>query len=544
MAYQPIQLPGYAGGGLGDVFREARDSQRQAEQDRWKMLQGDQEAQRLASATQQTIQHQQFEDQRQQQADRDAVMKELQRLHDAGLGHQAETFAQMHGYTFKPQANTMQAPTAPQMPAEPQAPPENPLQGPVLPGATDPGSQQIQGERDAVAAFPAQQEEYGRQMTEVFPGQQAEYEKAQAAFDQRAANPIVEYSGPGGAFTIDPLEARRAELAKNAERADLFRQTFANEPALAAHAGDMAARVGVGEAPRDVFTDLRTQISAEATARAAAEKEAQRQAEDAKYKPDVATQDRWHREANRAAMARGAAANPQNQPTDPRLAELLQMKIDGKNDSEIAARAAELHVPESIWTGPVKNIPREEAVKDKTAERHRQLEVTGLNGEPLGEAHSPNDKKKLDDANIAFQQMHDRAQALIDDIHANGDRVLAPADVQRRNALYAAFAAAGRVYNALGVSNANVELEKQIAAAAGTPGHGWLMGANADVLQHALNEANSRHEAQLKVRLRKAPASSAQGGNPPDMRAKAEKALNDPNAPEEAKAAARKILGR
>jgi hypothetical protein len=300
MSYQPIQMGEFQAPGFSDAIIAARQLDRQKEQDRWAQLRD----QGAMDAQKQVVAHQQFEDQRQHQADLDAKHAEIQRLYDAGLGHQAEQFAQMHGFTFAQQPNTGKAPTAPQMPQEPQAPVE-PEQGPILPqsqpsqyqgggldhfdagaasqnlgGIADPAAiehmRQMQAERDAAAAYPGKLDEYGRQMTEVFPQQQAAYEKGKATYDQRAANPVVNFTGNGTSFSVDPLEARQAQIAQNERRAQQFREAFAGVPEMAAYAGPGAAMIQAGEdiKPSDVFgmakADAAARLKREEDATAAA----------------------------------------------------------------------------------------------------------------------------------------------------------------------------------------------------------------------------------------------------------------------------------
>jgi hypothetical protein len=195
---------------------------------------------------------------------------------------------------------------APEMPTEPLPP----LEGPVLPGATD----EVATDR---AAYPGRLEEYGRQMTEVFPAQQAQYEENQAAraeFDRRAANPTITYSGGGQSFTVDPMEARRAQQEANQRRADLLRQAFSSVPEMQQYIGPASAMVQAGEdiKPSDVFGMAKT----DAAARAKAAEDAARQQENLRTHPDVATQDRWHREAAAAAAERARAAGESKPPTE------------------------------------------------------------------------------------------------------------------------------------------------------------------------------------------------------------------------------------
>jgi hypothetical protein len=344
MSYQPIQMGEFQAPGFSDAIIAARQMDRQKEQDRWAQLRD----QGAMDAQKQVVAHQQFEDQRQNQADLDAKHAEIQRLYDAGLGHQAEQFAQMHGFTFAQQPNTGKAPTAPQMP---QAPVE-PEQGPILPqsqpsqyqgggldhfdagaasqnlgGIADPAAiehmRQMQAERDAAAAYPGKLDEYGRQMTEVFPQQQAAYEKEKATYDQRAANPVVNFTGNGTSFSVDPLEARQAQIAQNERRAQQFREAFAAEPDMAAHAGDFSVRAGLGEPTGQIFGDFRAQMSAEAKAKADAEKQDWERTHKGEISPAALEQKK-----ELARIAAAASGTNRTEPNNERLFSLLDRRAN------------------------------------------------------------------------------------------------------------------------------------------------------------------------------------------------------------------------
>lgn len=244
-----------------------------------------------------------------------------------------------------------------------------------------------------------------------------------------------------------------------------------------------------------------SQISARSTDRE--DRQTFAQGENEKYRSTAEEREKIAR-INAAGRVAAAGAT-----SSPGLAELLRLKQEGAPDDVIADRAAELKIPSKAWLPVVKETTR-------TGEKHSALTVTGPNGDVVGEAPDAATKRKLDDANLAFTQLVERTKALADDVRANGERI-APWDIagkQHRDSLKAAAAAAGRAYHQLGVSNANIELEHKILGPAGTIGDGFFAGANADVIDQTLREAQVKHEAGMAIRLR-----SGQPGNLPGPQA-------------------------
>lgn len=257
-----------------------------------------------------------------------------------------------------------------------------------------------------------------------------------------------------------------------------------------------------------VFQEHKSARSQEAIANRTASSIEARKELAATHRPDVETLEKWlemrlaqsDKNSRRSASAKIQAAGS---TSSPMLAELLRLKEEGAPDSEVAALAAASGIPSRAWTMPVKEAGRQ-------TEKHSQLTVTGPDGEVLGEAHDPVAKRRLDDANIAFTQLVERTKALAEDVKKNGARIM-PWDFagqQRRESLKAAAASAGRKYHELGVSNANVELEHQILGPSGTLGDGFVRGANANVIDETLKEAEVKHKAGMAVRLR-----SGEAGN-------------------------------
>lgn len=97
---------------------------------------------------------------------------------------------------------------------------------------------------------------------------------------------------------------------------------------------------------------------------------------------------------------------------------------------------------------------------------------------------------------------------LINDIETNGPRIsgMNPAqlvnDIQERLSKAESVNASMRVFNGLGATDASQKLEARITGAIGTPGHGWLMGANLNVIKRMLHEADARFDAGIKAGLR------------------------------------------
>jgi hypothetical protein len=138
----------------------------------------------------------------------------------------------------------------------------------------------------------------------------------------------------------------------------------------------------------------------------------------------------------------------------------------------------------------------------RTQERLNQLKLTGPNGEDLGMAHNLNDAKAASKSQAGFQQLQQRMKELIGDVETNGNRVLTPDDVQRRNSLGAKVLAAARVYNGLGATDASQHLESLINGALGTPGQGFFIGANLGVLKDNLAEADASNKARMAIYVR------------------------------------------
>ena len=191
------------------------------------------------------------------------------------------------------------------------------------------------------------------------------------------------------------------------------------------------------------------------------------------------------------------------------------MKENGAPNSEIAAAAApggllRKGVNPKVWEPLVATVTRETNQNTRTTERRAGLEATDENGNPVGSGVYKNQQSAAagNKSEAAFSQLDNRLRALIADVQRTGNRTLNPNDIQKRNSLFAAYTAAARVYNGLGGTDASQRLEHEIAAAAGTPGNGYLMGANPEVLNHLLEEARAQHVARQKIYTRSGSARS------------------------------------
>ena len=213
------------------------------------------------------------------------------------------------------------------------------------------------------------------------------------------------------------------------------------------------------------------------------------------------------REANavRTARIRAAANSPGIDPkAQAFLAKALEMSEGGASDHDIALAGAAAHVDPKVWTGQVNAEDRKANADLRSTERRAGLDVTDENGNSLGPAKSSQLATIAAKQEPAWAQLKSRYQALIDDVKENGTRIN-PADiaaVQRRESLFNLAQGAARQYNGFGNTDASQKLEHSTMAAAGTLGNGIVMGANADVLQHLLDEAGAQHGVRLKSYLR------------------------------------------
>ncbi len=202
------------------------------------------------------------------------------------------------------------------------------------------------------------------------------------------------------------------------------------------------------------------------------------------------------------------------------LTDMIESGKDGQPypTAELQRRATELGFPITGKAGmlTLDGLLKTTTFRQKGADTHHRagerdaaLVITDPDtGDELGQAKNPVEAKAINRKNEKFGQLKTRLESLIEDIDENGDRVLMPGSVQRRNSRMNLVAAAGRVYNGLGATDASQKIEELIASAAGTPGHGFWAGANLGVLKDLLKEAEKSHRQSLRISLREGAAGS------------------------------------
>lgn len=395
MAYQPIQMQTPATPNIGELLMHARQQQRDEEARRWQMVmqQGQLDMQRAQH--QQQAAHQQFEDARLQAADTDAVHAEANRLYNAGLGHQAGELLKRHGYTVQAQAPQGTEPPKPQAPDEatmqraealpPSAeipmlslheptltPQKHPLTlrmgGPTVSGDELPQeivdkmthglplgappellNQRIarsMGVSNRLMDAEAEREQHAADVA-AFPVQMQDYNTKIAAYRAQQANPTVIATNGGQSFTFDPMEVRQAQIAENARRADMFRQAFSNEPAMAAHAGDFAVRASLGEPTAQIFADYRTTTAAEAKAKAEAEKQGYEREHKGEISDRALAQ---KKEIARASAAASGAGQRLNLSEAHDIGEEMGKALIPVTDKKEGIAAKQRHLSEAINT--------------------------------------------------------------------------------------------------------------------------------------------------------------------------------------------------
>jgi hypothetical protein len=472
---------------IGNILTQAKQRQKEEEFKRAQMLMQQQQQQ-----VENQRADQQMQMQREQHAQQQANHAQEQQQKQAQIFHtlyeasgqdpaHAEQLAKAYGYKVdKPQPDAVDqilAQPAPQLVA-PSPAPAGPPMGPngLEPGYEGPSSTPPPAttQSNMVAGM-----DIGQPSTPEAPiPQMQESQSAMTARQklQNAASGRFSLQGPMGSFEIDPAGAKAAQQAEFQQKLDL--RNSGPEARMLAQ---------FEEAQRKRDSD---------------------HARDEEFKLTAAKQEELRLAAIRAQTLKSGGKKGGGGKGPGYLggmAELVQMAQAGKDNGEIAGRAAQLGIPaggKDGWVTPVMSVPRRQATDQRVGDKKEALQVTGPNGEALGTAKSTKAATTLEKSNTSFDQLRTRTQALIQDIEQNGNRVIMPESVQRRESLMAAVAAAGRVYNGLGGTDASQRLEQQIVGAHGTIGHGFLMGANADVVKHTLEEAEHSHAARLGIGLR------------------------------------------
>jgi hypothetical protein len=193
---------------------------------------------------------------------------------------------------------------------------------------------------------------------------------------------------------------------------------------------------------------------------------------------------------------------------------------------------------------------RKKLVDERMANLQGSLDVVDADGRALGKAYDAADAHKLRTQIGAYDQFKTRMTALRDYIVQHGDRAWSVDDMQKRDSLGSAAAAAGRVYNGLGGTDASQRLEAAINGSIGTPGHGWWTGANVDVLNHNLEEAERQNQTRINTRLRPGGAGTSTGKKEAESKeprddakiARARAVANDQNASPKSRTGAKNYL--
>lgn len=267
---------------------------------------------------------------------------------------------------------------------------------------------------------------------------------------------------------------------------------------------ESAMRMAVNHAQRlqDHADKLRSQAEIERKNKAA-------EAEALRVHADVPKQDEWKHLAAAGKKKSGGGGGGVN----PGMAELIRMKEQGTPDSAIADRAAALHIPMGGKTGYLQAIKEVRSAANADAridEKIAQETFAGPDGQPVVGMNAKAAGKAAE-ANTKFSQVRERMKYLLADIQANGTRV-SPFDIagtKRRESAIKGVVAVLRPYNELSSTDASVKLEEAMTAGGGTLGDGLLAGAQPEVLQHLLEEAESRHREQNKNYSRPTPAAHA-----------------------------------
>jgi len=179
------------------------------------------------------------------------------------------------------------------------------------------------------------------------------------------------------------------------------------------------------------------------------------------------------------------------------IAELVTMKEDGKKDSEIAARAAQLGIPPKTYLPSLKEVRAGSAAAAK-ADNDASV-VRDEQGNPIG--HVPTGRggaqgfatRDADYARAAAQ-----LEALKKDIDENGARVFMPEAVKRRQTLKKNADIAVATVSPLGKTDEAMKLE---SGSIGKGGDWSLMGANPEAVANKIEELKGQRERYRKETL-------------------------------------------
>lgn len=233
------------------------------------------------------------------------------------------------------------------------------------------------------------------------------------------------------------------------------------------------------------------------------------------------------RKLDRTSRERSARDASGQAPVPPALAQIITDYESGKlqGRGEVLGAAAEKRLPAKMVSSELGGVTRDAAAAERAGEKRAGLEMNDLNGNFFGYAHNTTQANKMKTQTDQMAQALKRLNHAIEDIEANGPRVIAlsPSEFadewQKRLSNLESVNAAMRVYNGLGATDASQRLEARITGALGAPGHGWFMGANLDVLKNIRHELEAQHMVRMNTSKRTGPSADRQlapvlGGQP------------------------------
>lgn len=145
--------------------------------------------------------------------------------------------------------------------------------------------------------------------------------------------------------------------------------------------------------------------------------------------------------------------------------------------------------------------------------------VRDAKGEPIGLAPSVRNVGNIADDDAALSRGIDALKALRADIDENGDRVITPGDVKRRNSLYANAHIGVGANSALGKSDKSLDVEGESIGTSGA-GANAIMGANKEAVDHKIKELEDQQQRLRRQKLSPLPGTTEINSKAPDEPAK------------------------
>lgn len=238
-------------------------------------------------------------------------------------------------------------------------------------------------------------------------------------------------------------------------------------------------------------------------AKAAEEQRKFIQQENAKYKNEGMTVQDRKDIAEILARAKMAAAGAG--PITPDIAHLVEMKVAGAGDDEIAAAAAEMksHPDVKKFAPLVQNVVKNAAAGERAITKREGMIATDAQGNTLGEWKSPTVALKGNQMIPEYDQVQNRVQELIAHVEKYGERIDLNSQVYKdRVSLAESATAALRPYNKLSSTDASMHAERVILGPTGAFGSGWTLGANLQGLKRIMAEADRQYNARLSTMLK------------------------------------------